>query len=199
MIYQGDTTHLIVQPGDSYSVDPNGLITLVRTYACATTYATTAASTLSLGYSPDDHTSLNLFTKSRADANGVTIFTCTFHGATGASKKLITKVTRSFDVNTPPASGNYYSPTWTIEKAVDAGGDTISAPTLSNMGGVYIFKLTKSPYIFINGTNDGLVLNTTPTTNLDLEFEVSLVSLTRTNFGSFDVLSKVFSLTSAYG
>jgi hypothetical protein len=191
MIYQGATTSLIIQPQDAYTVAPNGLITLARSYCCATTYADTAAASLSVGSVPSGYSTLSLFTKTRKDSSGITTFDCQYYGASGGQKIGKSQQFRSYDlVLTDSAqtkvSGKYLSPTWVIEKAVAQNADTISEPTESEMGAVVIFSYYANG---IPGAGDSVTLGT----------YVDLVSTNRTNYGAVDVFSKTYQLVSSKG
>jgi hypothetical protein len=191
MIYKGDSTSLIIQPQDTYTVEPNGLISLSRSYCCATTYADTAASTLSFGSTPSGYSTLSLFTKTRKDVSGITTFDCQYYGASGGQKISKSQQFRSYDlVLTDSAqtkvSGKYLSPTWVIEKAVAQDADTITAPTETEMGSVVIFSYYANG---IPGAGDSVTLGT----------YVDLVSTNRTNYGAVDVFSATFQLVSSKG
>ena len=198
MIYQGANAELIQQAGDTYTVDPNGLRTLTRTFACATSYAT--VNTIpAIGASASGYSEMSLFTLTRSDANGVTLFTCTYHGLDSNIQKVSTSIiVRSFDYKTAQnnqlikLTGGYYSPTYTVEKAVSAGGDSITAPTLSTITGGTATLFTKivSNYYTDSDLEDIRTL---------LAFEVTPISINRVNYGPVDLLTKVFTLTSPYG
>jgi hypothetical protein len=201
MIYQGAIEELIQQAGDTYTVDPNGLKTLVRTFSCASTYATAAASLLNLEASASNYNGMTLFTKTRSDADGITRFTCTYHGVDPLNnlQKVSTSIlVRSFDykgfhdnqlIN---LTGGYYSPTYTVEKTVAAGDDSITAPTISTITGGTLVRFTKivSNYYTMSDLEAIRAL---------LAFEVTPISINRVNYGTVDLLTKVFTLTSPYG
>jgi hypothetical protein len=192
MIYKGASTELIIQPMDSYTVNPNGLIFLARSYCCATTYADTAASTLSVGSAPSGYSTLSLFTKTRKDSNGITTFDCQYYGASGASQTTKSRSSLSYDYSedlNPPVHlfGRYYSPTWVIEKAVAADADTITAPTATEMG-TYTASTHTYTDQYGSSVNRYVVVNVLENT-----------LQTRTNYGAVDVLSKTFILSTSYG
>jgi hypothetical protein len=198
MIYQGASTELILQPGSTVSIDPNGLITIVKTYACASTFNPSNSNdplTLSVGEQGDNGTTL--FTKTETVSNGIKTITCTYHGASGSSRVSNSTQVKSFDYlgmigNTlTRVSGSYYAPTYTIEKAVLVNQDTISTPTLNDINGGYV-KFSK---VFGGDYN----INSASDLQSLLNFQVDPVSVSRTNYGSVDVLVKVFSITSIYG
>jgi hypothetical protein len=191
MIYQGATTSLIIQPQDFYTVAPNGLISLARSYCCATTYADTAAASLSVGSVPSGYSTLSLFTKTRKDAAGITTYDCQYFGASGGQKITKSQQFRSYDLVLSDSaqtkvSGKYRSPTWVIEKAVAQDADTISTPTAANMGSVTIFSYYANG---IAGAGSSVTLDT----------YVDLVSTNRTNYGAVDVFTKTFQLVSEAG
>jgi hypothetical protein len=167
------------------------LITLARSYCCATTYADTAAATLSVGSTPSGYSTLSLFTKTRKDVAGITTFDCQYYGASGGQYIKKSQQFRSYDLVLNDSagtkvSGKYLSPTWVIEKAVAQDADTIFTPTGTQMGSVAIFSYYANG---IPGSGSSVSLDT----------YVDLVSTTQTNYGAVDVLSKTFQLVSDAG
>ena len=197
MIYQGADSQLILQAGDTYTVEPNGLRTLTRTFACATSYANATVNTIpAIGASASGYSGMSLFTLTRSDADGVTRLTCIYHGESGASRVSKSQTVRSLDATltvgngTENVSASYYSPTYTVEKALEKDNDTISTPSVSTItdgAGVVEFVKIVSLYFDNYTLNDALSFSVTP------------VSVSRTNYGAVDVLIKTFTVTTPYG
>lgn len=197
MIYQGANAELILQAGDTYTVEPNGLRTLTRTFACATSYANSTVNTIpAIGASASGYSGMSLFTLTRSDADGVTRLTCIYYGESGASRISKSLTVRSLDATlvvgngTEKVSASYYSPTYTMEKAMAKDDDTIPTPTIGTItnggGGVEFAKIVSNYF-----DNSNL--------NAALSFSVTPVSVSRTNYGAVDVLIKTFTVTSPYG
>ena len=112
-IYQGASSDLHILPGEQYVSALNGLITLTREYACATSYASTAATTLVPGYAPEGYSNLKLFTVQKKTNGPITTFSCVFTGASQASLVTYTQAIRSFSYQLPVSglkiSGRYLS------------------------------------------------------------------------------------------
>jgi hypothetical protein len=167
------------------------LITLARSYCCATTYADTAAATLSVGSTPSGYSTLSLFTKTRKDVAGITTFDCQYHGASGSQYIKKSKVFRTYDLQLDdPAqsviSGKYISALWVIEKAVAKDTDTISTPSGADMGTsvVYSYNTNGLPNVGSDYT---------------LNSYVDLLALSSVNYGAVDVLSKTFGVVTPKG
>ena len=129
--YHGTTGELIILPGDSKIVAPNGLITFSREYACASDYAGTAEALLTSGSSPvgGGGGSVYLFTKTRRDDGPITTFSCVYHGFSGGELVTYTKSVRSFSKTTSSGTitGRYMADTRTVSVAravADSGSGT---------------------------------------------------------------------------
>ena len=157
--YIGSNTALIQLPGDEIVVQPWGLATLRRKYACAATYAATAGNLLSIGSTPikgtlqDANTSIKTsFTT--ADANSITIATPGVSNSGGTPS---------------PATTAFSIPSGTVFTRVGTGWvspmGTVTAGTIwfnvsgNSSGGTYIGSAWKCYYRFVPHSQYGWVLN----------------------------------------
>lgn len=130
MIYQGPTTSLIQLSRDDLRVAPSKLASLRRTYGCASSYASTARSTLSRGSAPTGYSYLGLYDRAESTENGITTFDCTYYGVLGTSDYDSAYITRGMELR--EISRNYTgisggSPTYTTSYGVT---ETFQVPML---------------------------------------------------------------------
>ena len=157
--YIGSNTALIQLPGDEIVVQPWGLATLRRKYACAATYATTAGNLLSIGSTPIKGTLQD------ADTSVKTSFTTTS--------------SNSITINTPgvgssggtpsPSTTAFSIPSGTVFSRVGTGWvstvGTITSGTIwfnvsgNSSGGTYTSAAWKRYYRFLPSSQYGWVLN----------------------------------------
>lgn len=202
LFYQGYDSGIILQPGRTYTQEPNGLTTAILTFACASSYASAASAILHIGGSGGGES--NLFHREQTEEAGITYFKCTYHGATSTKRFTGSTVVRSFDILAPSCSGTYTSPTLTIESAVSKGSEGEGAPSMSVIGSAKIINVYSKDFT-VSMNEDG---NTIEFSNANIEtggYSVSLnfspqfVSSSRQNYGLIDVVSMTYCITSQYG
>jgi hypothetical protein len=145
VIYKGSASQLIIAPGDRYTEATNGLVTLERSYQCASSHVSTAANELSVGSTPNDYPALQLFTKTKTTTGAVTEFSCVYTGKTSSQKVTLEKELKSYSkfialtfpspwspgqtiTSNFPITGQCLSPVRTISYTADTGSPPIQAP-----------------------------------------------------------------------
>lgn len=146
VIYKGSSSQLIISPGESYNVTSYGLRTLNRDFVCATSYASSADSALSVGSSASGYDGMTLFAKTKTTTGAVTEFSCVYTGKTSSQKVTLEKELKSYSkfialtfpnpIGSPgqtitsnfPITGQCLSPVRTISYTADTGSPPIQAP-----------------------------------------------------------------------
>ena len=194
MIYQGNSTALILQNTDSVSDEPYGLRTLRRTSVCATSWADAGRAALVIGNTESaGGRSYSIFKIDESATPAITTFTLTCYAFDqGVVQTTHTFQERAYSYAVPAVKGQqgqtipgfsvtiqYLSPTATLKFCQVAGSaPSIAAPTLDSTARVSYTALGFAlPTIQPGGT---------------LAVQTVLVDQTIENLGAVDVVTATF-------